>query len=104
MDRKTAAEKLAHALSKKLADEGRLIEGGFAAFMMLVVPPGTPPQQVTMLRLAYMAGAQHLFGSIMGMMDPGIEPTEADEKRMDLISDELNKWHNMISQASKGNA
>jgi hypothetical protein len=41
------------------------------------------------LRMAFFGGAQHLFGSIMGILDPGEEPTEQDMRRMDLISHEL---------------
>jgi hypothetical protein len=80
-----------------------LIEGGFAAFMILVAPTAQP-QTVALLRLAYMAGAQHLFASIMGMMDPGTEPTPADLRRMDLISDELAKWTSLIVEETKGTA
>jgi hypothetical protein len=45
-----------------------------------------------MMRLAFMAGAQHLFGSIAGgtsVLDEDQEPTEGDLRRMDLIDQEL---------------
>ena len=38
---------------------------------------------------AFFGGAQHLFGSIMSILDPGHEPTERDMRRMDLIAHEL---------------
>ena len=41
------------------------------------------------MRYAFMAGSQHLFASIMSILDPGDEPTEKDLKRMDLIAAEL---------------
>jgi hypothetical protein len=41
------------------------------------------------MRWVFFAGAQHLFGSIMGIMDPGEEPTDADLRRMDQIDVEL---------------
>jgi hypothetical protein len=41
------------------------------------------------MRLAFMAGAQHLFASIMAFLDPGTEETDADLRRMGLIADEL---------------
>jgi hypothetical protein len=41
------------------------------------------------MHYAFMAGAQHLFSSIMTILDPEAEPTERDLKRMDLIDQEL---------------
>ena len=75
-------------LSRKLADSGRLIEAGWIS-LRAVLPPDTPPMQVQQLRWAFMAGAQHLFSSIMAVMDPGEEPTEDDQRRMELIDREL---------------
>jgi hypothetical protein len=40
-----------------------------------------------------MAGAQHLFFTIMRTLDPGEEPTEADLKRFDLVAQELQKFY-----------
>jgi hypothetical protein len=40
--------------------------------------------------LAFLAGSQHLFSSIVVILDPGDEqPTEADLRKMDLIDKEL---------------
>ena len=39
-----------------------------------------------------MAGSQHLFSSIMNVLDPGGEPTDADYKKMDLIHAELDEF------------
>ena len=36
-----------------------------------------------------MAGSQHLFSSIMNVLDPGEQETEADLRKMDLIDKEL---------------
>jgi hypothetical protein len=41
------------------------------------------------MRMAYMAGAQHLFASMLGMLDPEPEETPSDMRRMDLIQAEL---------------
>jgi hypothetical protein len=85
-----AEQRIHDALLKKLADEGRIIEGGFQAMRIAVIPPNAPQAQVDEMRLAYMAGAQHLFSSILGILDPsGGEPTERDMVRMTLISNEL---------------
>ena len=47
------------------------------------------PEQLHEMRLAFFAGAQHLFASIMSVLDPGSEPTDADMERMSNIDTEL---------------
>ena len=79
-------------LSRKLADEGKLIEAGWMAMRAAVIPADAPPGQLREMRLAYMAGAQHLFSSIMLVMDPGDEPTAEDERRMELINAEIKQF------------
>lgn len=81
--------KIIDGLTKKFVDEGKLIEAGFQAYRMLSIPPNAPEIQVSECRLAYFFGAQHLFSSIMGVLDEGTEPTEDDLRRLDLINTEL---------------
>jgi len=76
-------------LSRRLADDGKLIEAGWVGLRIAAMPLNAPAVQIEEMRNAFMAGAQHLFASIMTIMDPGEEPTEADLNRMSLISDEL---------------
>ena len=76
-------------LSRRLADEGKLIEAGWVALRIQAIPLNAPAVQLQEMRLAFMAGAQHLFASIMSMLDPGLEETPADLTRMDLIHKEL---------------
>lgn len=76
-------------LSRQLADDGKLIEAGWVGLRKLWVPADASPEQVTDLRKAFMAGAQHLFASMMNVMDDDREPTEADLLRMDLVHQEL---------------
>jgi hypothetical protein len=82
-------ERVARAVSKRLADEGRLIEAGWAIFRGMVVHPDAPTEQLDEMKLAFMAGAEHLFDSIITVLDPGNEPTDADLRRMELIHREL---------------
>ena len=77
------------ALARRLADEGKLIEAGWVALKALVVPPTAPETQIEDMRMAYFAGAQHLFASILTILEPGAEPSDQDLERMDLINDEL---------------
>ena len=100
-------EAMADALSKRFADEGRLIEAGWVALRVMAIPPDASEVQLREMRMAYMAGAQHLFASIMGVLDPDGEPTEDDMRRMELISDELDAFAremNLRSSAAEGSA
>lgn len=76
-------------LTKRLADEGKLIEAGWVSLRLHAVPLNASAVQLEEMRNAFMAGAQHLFASIMTMLDPGVEETPADLRRMDLIAREL---------------
>jgi hypothetical protein len=79
---------LAERLTKQLADNGKLLEAGWQSYRLLCLK--LPPHVASDgLREAFMAGAEHTFASIINMLDPGSEETEADLKRMDLLHAEL---------------
>lgn len=98
MSKRQLIEDAASDLTKKLTDEGKLIEAGFAAFAHYVIAKDAPVEQLREMRLAYMAGAEHLFSSIMNIMDPGEEPTDADMRRMSLIHTEIDYWRSQLSE------
>lgn len=89
-------DKLAAQITKELAEQGKLIEGGWAALRLMAIPPDAPDIQIRAMRMAYMAGAQHLWASIMAIFDSGEEPTQADLKKMELINTELEAWADTI--------
>lgn len=91
-------EEAATALGRELADQGKLIEAGFVVFASAVISPTAPEIQTDEMRLAFMAGAEHVFSSISNIMDPGDEPTEADLRRMDLLHQELDAWRGRIAE------
>lgn len=93
---KTPQERLADELAKEFANRGQLIEAGWVALRTMWVPEDASEQQVRDMRWAFMAGAQHLFGSIMSTLDEDKEPTEADLKRMDLIDAELKRFSDEV--------
>ena len=97
MNKRKMIEQVAHEITKKFSDEGKLVEAGFAAFHHLCLKNASPAQ-VDDMRLAYMAGAEHLFTSIMVIMEPGDEPTDADLKRMDLINAEITHWRAVLAE------
>ncbi len=76
-------------LTKRLVDEGKLIEAGWVVMRMMALPKDAPQIQIDGMREAFFAGAQHLFSSIVTMLDPEAEPTERDLRRMTLINSEL---------------
>lgn len=88
MDEKDRMAKLAE-LSRALTDQGKLIEAGWIGLRLAAIPTDAPEIQLQEMRNAFFAGAQHLFSSIMTIMDEDREPTEADLERMSLISNEL---------------
>lgn len=90
--RKAIAAELVAELVKKFVDQGRLVEAGFVMFRTMVIPEDASEVQVKEMRMAFMAGAQHVFASMIGMMDPGMEPTENDMRRMSSVSKELETW------------
>jgi hypothetical protein len=81
-------------LSRELADKGKLIEAGWVGLRIAAVPLDAPAVQLEEMRNAFFAGAQHLFSSIMTVLDPDAEPTEKDLERMDLIDRELKVFIN----------
>lgn len=89
--RRESIHRAADEIAGHFVDRGKVIEIGFAAMIEASYPDWQkmPKDQLHDLRMAFFGGAQHLFGSIMGILDPGTEPTEQDMRRMDLIAHEL---------------
>lgn len=79
------------------ADKGKIIEGGWWAYVATSGLETASELQRAEMRKAYMLGAQHLFASVMRILDPGAEPTEKDLKRMDLIHQELERFRRSLT-------
>ena len=84
-------DRLLAELTKKLADDGKLVEVGWISLMRAAIPINAPPIQIREMRLAFMAGAQHLWASINSLLleSAGDDATPADVRRMELIDREL---------------
>jgi hypothetical protein len=80
---------LVEQVTKRFTDEGRLIEAGWQGMRIMVLSSDVPDAQLVEMRKIFFAGAQHLFASIMAIMEEGAEPTDADLQRMELIHKEL---------------
>jgi len=108
-DRRSPVEREALRLTHELANDGKLIEGGFDAFVVISKIDAADPR-LPALRDAYMHGAEHLWSSIMATLDPGVEETPDDLRRMDAIHAELTAWreHKLAAMAqsypTKGSA
>ena len=80
---------IADALLRELSDRGQIIEGGWRCYELLSGLKNAPEIQRNECRKAFFLGAQHLFGSVLGMLDPGMEPTDLDLERMKKLNAEL---------------
>jgi hypothetical protein len=76
-------------LSKELNGQGKLIEAGWLGLRVACDLEDAPAIQLEEMRNAFFAGAQHLFSSILTIMDEDREPTPADLLMMDHIQREL---------------
>lgn len=77
-------------LTRKLIDDGKLVEAGWLALRLHVISLDASPTQLSDMRLAFMAGAQHVFASMIDMLDPASgEPSDSDMRRLTLIDQEL---------------
>lgn len=85
------SDKLVTDVTRGLLDKGKLIEAGWMSLRVVFLPPNTPPEQLADMRMAFFAGAQHLFGSLMTGLEEGDEPTDNDvsRSRFDKIAAEL---------------
>lgn len=88
-----ALRKTVDQVVRKLADDGRLIEGGFAAFRHITMPADAPPEAIESARTVFMAGAQHLWGCMFGMVDESDDASPDDMRRMTLVNNELETWY-----------
>lgn len=90
--RSSYRDMLADSFAKAASDQGRLIEAGWRAYRKFILPRDASDQLADEAQMAFYAGAQHLFASIMSGLDPEHDPTDADLRRMDLIERELRVW------------
>jgi len=76
-------------VERDLVDQGKLIEAGWVGMRIAAISPEAGKLQLAEMRLAFFAGAQHLFSSIITILDEDAEPTDEDLRRMDCINTEL---------------
>jgi hypothetical protein len=72
----------AEQLTKKLVDDGLIIESGWQAFIIICKMESFPDVQLREMRKVWFAGSLHLFTSILVSLESGKDPTEKDMQRM----------------------
>lgn len=83
-------------LTRELIDKGQLIEAGWISLRIAAIRHDATPVQLSEMRKAFFAGAQHTFASIMTMLDPGDDATDADLRRMSQIESELERFGDQL--------
>ncbi len=105
--RREAFEQAIHKTTEELTDEGKLIMAGYAAYCLTVMPKDAGPVQIRECALAYFAGAQHLWASMVEFLEPGADVTDKDEERMEKIFVEMEEITSQLASAvypTRGNA
>lgn len=82
----------ADTIAKSLVAKGMLIEAGASIYIANIVPADASEVQKQETRSAFFAGAQHVFHTIMRIMDEDREPTPADLQAVTNIDSELTKF------------
>ena len=93
-----------HKISKEQLDEihraavdtAKPIEIGWVGYRVAVIPPNASDIQLSESRKAFFAGAQHLWGTVMSMLEPGSDETPNDMRRMDYIAKELEAFYQQM--------
>jgi hypothetical protein len=81
-----------NAFADECLKKGLLMEAGWVGLQLACIPPNAPQVQLDEMRLAFFAGAQHLWGTINNVLDRESEPTDDDVLRLRQINDELNRF------------
>jgi hypothetical protein len=68
------------------------LAAGWTSFEQNVFSPGIGPVQRREMRRAFYSGAAELFSTIMAMLEPGEDATDADLTRMNDLHDELERF------------
>lgn len=103
----THDEKLAthDALTEGLVDRGMLIEAGFAIYTASFISAEVSPSEVRGRRDAFFLGAQHVFASLLAIVNDGLEEaTSTGMLRMNQIESELEEFAAEFDRRTKASA
>lgn len=86
-------------VSKKLAEDGMIIEAGWLGFKQMMLPPNCSRHQEMDMRAAFFAGAKHLFDSLPALVDDSPEVSDQEHARLEKINEELNAFYEKFIKA-----
>lgn len=90
-ERMSEKERLADDIVRSAGNAGLLVETGWQIHKGIILQIADNDPRLFDIRLAFMAGAEHVFTSLIGMMDEGDEITDGDMKKMALLDQEIGK-------------
>jgi hypothetical protein len=82
--------------------KGTVIDSGWQLFKACF-PPEMPPEQINAWRNCFFLGAQHMLSSVIVILDPEKEATEADLVKLDSIVGEMNDFEETLRAAAAAN-
>lgn len=85
--RNEAIRRAAEKVTKELADRGQVVEGGWRAYLIVNNLKWGPHLEHD--RKLYFLGAEHVFSSIVNFLEPGMQETPNDLKRMQKLYEEI---------------
>ena len=68
------------------------VDAMWRSYAEQVIPPTAGTVQRMESRRAFYAGAQAFMGILLGLLEPGTEPTDKDLVLMDNLANELNQF------------
>jgi len=101
MSTEAERQRYAQGIADSWADKGRIVEGGWRAYEHLIMPQDASDTQRAEMRKAWFLGAEHIFSTIMMVMDPGQEPTARDLERMSKLHWELEQFKRELASHHK---
>lgn len=91
-------KKLHDDVARGLVDRGLLVEAGFHVIEMKLKEQGKNVAERNEAKVMFFSGAHHVFSAIIGILDPGVEPTNADLRRLTQLHTELQAHEATIKQ------
>lgn len=85
-------------MTRDIAKKGLLVETGWMAFIVTTMPETATENQKRAMRLAYFAGAQHLWASLNLILGDGKNVTDGDIEPLRQIETELADWVNSLTE------
>lgn len=90
-------------ITERTAARGGQVEAGWCSYRLRVIPPGYDPADVDIMRIAFYAGALHLFSDLTARLaDAGYRPPPALLGHIRQMSRELGNYIEDLNGGSSG--